>query len=152
MAPVGRFGRQTGGVPAAGEPALGRRHPRAGLPAQLLNGTLADRPALLAQERGDPPVAGARVLLRELLGTAMAAAGVAALNQMLEADVGALMRCTHNRPIPAGTVTTGSAFVLGGGLCAGGLALLFAAVNGLSALFALATMVCYLAIYTPAKR
>lgn len=98
-----------------------------------------------------PPWSGS-TLLGVLLGTAMAAGGVAALNQWMEADVDALMRRTHDRPIPAGRISTGSAFVLGWGLCAGGLALLFADVNGLSALFALATMVCYLAIYTPAKR
>jgi protoheme IX farnesyltransferase len=92
------------------------------------------------------------ILLCVTLGTAAAAGGVAALNQWLEADIDALMRRTQDRPIPAGKVTTGSAFVLGWGLCAGGLALLFAEVGGLSALFALATMICYLAIYTPAKR
>jgi protoheme IX farnesyltransferase len=98
-----------------------------------------------------PPWSGS-TLLGVFLGTAMAAGGVAALNQWMEADVDALMRRTRDRPIPAGKIATGSAFVVGAGLCAGGLALLFGAVNGLSALFALATMVCYLAIYTPAKR
>jgi heme o synthase len=86
------------------------------------------------------------------LGTAMAAGGAAALNQWMEADTDAQMRRTRDRPIPAGKVTTGSAFVVGWGLCAGGLALLFATVNGLAALCGLATIVCYLAIYTPAKR
>ncbi len=91
-------------------------------------------------------------LLCVLLGTAMAAGGVAALNQWMEADLDARMRRTRDRPIPVGKVTTGSAFVLGWALCAGGLGLLFAAVNGLAAGFALATIVCYLAVYTPAKR
>ena len=98
-----------------------------------------------------PPWSGP-TLLCVFLGTALAAGGVAALNQWMEADVDAFMRRTRDRPIPSGKITTGSAFVVGAGLCAGGLALLFGAVNGLSALFALATMVCYLAIYTPAKR
>ncbi|MDD2763584.1 MAG: heme o synthase [Opitutaceae bacterium] len=98
------------------------------------------------------PARNGWTLLNVLLGTAMAAGGVAALNQWLEADTDALMERTRSRPIPAGRVTTGSAFVLGWSLCAGGLALLFACVNGLSALCALATMVCYLALYTPAKR
>jgi protoheme IX farnesyltransferase len=91
-------------------------------------------------------------LLCVLAGTALAAGGVAALNQWLEADVDALMRRTRNRPIPSGKLTTGSAFVLGWAMCLGGLALLYAEVNGLAAAFALATMVCYLAVYTPAKR
>lgn len=87
-----------------------------------------------------------------LAGTAMAAGGVAALNQWMEADVDAQMRRTRDRPIPTGKVATGSAFVIGWGLCAGGLGLLYACVNGLAAFFALATIVCYLALYTPAKR
>lgn len=91
-------------------------------------------------------------LLYVLFGTACCAGGVAALNQWLEADTDALMRRTRSRPIPTGRVTTGSAFVLGWGLCATGLGLLFARVNGPSAFLALATIVLYLALYTPAKR
>ncbi len=85
-------------------------------------------------------------------GTALAAGGVAALNQWLEADTDARMSRTRDRPIPAGRIATGSAFVLGWSLCLAGLAVLFQFANGLAALFALATMTCYLALYTPAKR
>ncbi len=91
-------------------------------------------------------------LIPLLAGTAACAGGVAALNQWLEADTDARMSRTCDRPIPSGRVSTGSAFVLGWGLCAGGLAMLFAEVNGLAAAFALATVTCYLAVYTPAKR
>ncbi len=91
-------------------------------------------------------------LLAVVAGTAFAAGGVAALNQWLEADTDARMRRTQDRPIPCGRVATGSAFVLGWSLCLAGLAVLFAFANGLAAFFALATMVCYLALYTPAKR
>lgn len=87
-----------------------------------------------------------------LLGTTLCAAGVATLNQWMETDTDARMRRTEDRPLPAGRVASGSAFVLGWGLCAIGLAVLFRQVNGLSSFFALATIVSYLAIYTPAKR
>jgi heme o synthase len=87
-----------------------------------------------------------------LLGTSLCAAGVAALNQWMESDTDALMRRTADRPIPAGKIPTGSAFVLGWACCAVGLAVLFAKANGLTAFFALATIVSYLALYTPAKR
>lgn len=87
-----------------------------------------------------------------LLGTCLAAAGVAALNQWMESDTDAKMKRTASRPIPSGKVPTGSAFVLGWGCCMAGLAILFAKVNGLAAFFALATIVSYLAFYTPAKR
>ncbi|HUJ44718.1 MAG TPA: heme o synthase [Opitutaceae bacterium] len=95
---------------------------------------------------------GGTTLFFVLLGTAMAAGGVAALNQWLEADTDARMTRTRMRPIPSGRVATGSAFVLGWSFCAAGLAVLFAKANALAAGFALATMVCYLALYTPAKR
>ena len=91
-------------------------------------------------------------LVFAVAGTACAAGGAAALNQYMEWDTDALMRRTADRPIPSGKVATGSAFVLGWGLCVAGLAILYGEVNGLSAFFALLTMVCYLALYTQAKK
>jgi protoheme IX farnesyltransferase len=86
------------------------------------------------------------------VGTCACAGGVAAINQWMEADTDARMERTADRPIPAGRLPPGNAFVLGWGLCALGLGSLFAQVNGLAAFFALATIVSYLALYTPAKR
>jgi len=86
------------------------------------------------------------------LGTCACAGGVAAINQWMEADTDARMERTADRPIPSGRLAPGNAFVLGWALCAIGLGALFAQVNGLAASFALATMVSYLALYTPAKR
>lgn len=86
------------------------------------------------------------------IGTAAAAGGAAALNQFLEIDTDARMNRTKNRPLPAGRVADGSAFVLGIGLSFGGVALLLALVNGLAALFAGLTIATYLFLYTPAKR
>jgi protoheme IX farnesyltransferase len=142
--------------PAGRAQALAGAEPQAGFadyleltkPRLSLLSVLTAAAAYLAARQ---PWNGA-ALLSVLAGTALAAGGVAALNQWLEADVDALMRRTRDRPIPSGRITTGSAFVLGWALCAGGLALLFAEVGGLAAIFALATMVCYLALYTPAKR
>lgn len=87
-----------------------------------------------------------------VLGTGMCAGGVAALNQWMESDLDALMKRTQDRPIPRGLVPPGSAFVLGWALCIGGLIVLFKLVNGMSAFLGLATIVAYLAIYTPAKK
>lgn len=86
------------------------------------------------------------------LGTAACAGGVAALNQWMESDTDAQMRRTADRPIPAGRVPGGSAFVLGWLLCIGGLGTLFVRASALAALFALLTIITYLAFYTPAKR
>ena len=87
-----------------------------------------------------------------MIGTALCAGGVAALNQWMESDRDALMQRTQDRPIPQGLIAPGSAFVVGWVLCITGLALLFKQVNGPSAFLGLATMVAYLAIYTPAKK
>lgn len=85
-------------------------------------------------------------------GTAACAGGVACLNQWMEAETDAAMSRTHDRPIPSGKIPTGSAFVLGWLLVIGGLVDLYVAVNGWSALFALATVIAYLGFYTPSKR
>ena len=85
-------------------------------------------------------------------GTALAAGGVASLNQWMERDTDALMKRTAQRPIPTGKVASGSAFVLGWLMCIAALFLLFATVNPLAALFTLLTIVAYLGWYTPAKR
>ena len=87
-----------------------------------------------------------------LIGTSLAAGGVAALNQWLEYETDARMKRTADRPIPAGRVPTGSAFVLGWLMCVAALFLLFARVDKMAALFTLLTIISYLGWYTPAKR
>jgi len=87
-----------------------------------------------------------------LIGTSLAAGGVAALNQWMETDTDARMKRTEDRPLPSGKVPTGSAFVLGWLMCAAALFLLFAKVDRMAALFTLLTIISYLGWYTPAKR
>ena len=87
-----------------------------------------------------------------LVGTLLAAGGVAALNQWMESDTDAQMKRTADRPIPAGKVATGSAFVLGWIMCIAALFLLWAKVDHFAAMFTLFTIVSYLGWYTPAKR
>ena len=70
----------------------------------------------------------------------------------MEVETDAEMKRTADRPIPAGRIPTGSAFVLGALLSVVALMVLFGAVGPLSALFALLTIVAYLGCYTPAKR
>lgn len=87
-----------------------------------------------------------------IVGTLLAAGGVAALNQWMERDTDARMKRTSDRPIPSGKMPDGSAFVLGMLMCIAALFLLFAKVNPLAALFTLLTIISYLCWYTPAKR
>jgi protoheme IX farnesyltransferase len=91
-------------------------------------------------------------LLMLVVCTSLAAGGVAALNQFLEYDTDARMKRTATRPIPAGKVPTGSAFVLGVLMCIGSLFLMWATVGRLASLFTLLTIFSYLGWYTPAKR
>ena len=85
-------------------------------------------------------------------GTALVAGGAAVLNQLYERDTDALMRRTRTRPLPAGRVGPAEARLFGLALSAGGLVLLAARANWLSAGLALATLLTYLLIYTPMKR
>jgi len=87
-----------------------------------------------------------------VVGTCLAAAGVAALNQWLEADTDARMRRTATRPIPTGKIPPGSAFVLGALLCTTALGIIFVNINGMAAIFTLLTIASYVGWYTPAKR
>jgi protoheme IX farnesyltransferase len=74
------------------------------------------------------------------------------LNQVYERDTDALMRRTRKRPLPDGRVAAGEARVFGAALSAAGIALLAARANLLAAGLAFATLVIYLAVYTPLKR
>jgi protoheme IX farnesyltransferase len=98
------------------------------------------------------PAQDGRRLFFLMLGTSLAAAGVAALNQWMEQDTDARMKRTANRPIPSGKVPSGSAYVLGILMCIAALFLTFGLVNPLAALFTLLTIFSYLGWYTPAKR
>ncbi len=91
-------------------------------------------------------------LLNALIGIGLTCAGSAALNEVLEHKIDALMRRTRNRPLPAGRMS------LATGLTAGILATVLGPVylsfttNLLTGALALATAVTYLAFYTPLKR
>jgi protoheme IX farnesyltransferase len=86
------------------------------------------------------------------IGTALVAGGAAALNQVAERDTDALMVRTRLRPLPAQRVTPEEARIFGIALAGAGIALLGATANLLAASLALATLIIYLAIYTPLKR
>jgi len=92
------------------------------------------------------------LMAHAVVGTTLVAGGAAALNQVAERDTDAKMRRTRLRPLPDGRVSTGEARLFGTVLSVAGLGILAGRANVLSALLALATLVVYLAIYTPMKR
>ncbi|RZJ64008.1 MAG: protoheme IX farnesyltransferase [Flavobacterium sp.] len=71
-------------------------------------------------------------------------------NQIIEKDLDALMDRTKNRPIPAGTMTVRTAFILGGVLTLAGLAILYS-INPKSAMFGAVSIFLYTSVYTPLK-
>lgn len=91
------------------------------------------------------------VFLGLALGMSLAAGSAAALNQWMEHKRDALMERTCHRPIPAGEIKASTA--LGFGLVIGllGLLTLQWLTNTLSMGLTLATLVSYLAVYTPSK-
>jgi protoheme IX farnesyltransferase len=91
-------------------------------------------------------------LLHAVLGTALAAAGAAALNQWWERRLDALMERTKTRPIPGGRMRPADALIVGSLLALAGVVYLARACNGLSASLAAATIVIYIFAYTPLKR
>ncbi len=87
-----------------------------------------------------------------VFGTALAAAGAAALNQWWEHQFDALMLRTKSRPIPAGRMQPRDAFIVGIVLSVAGVVSLAVTCNGLSAFLAAVTIVIYVLAYTPLKR
>jgi protoheme IX farnesyltransferase len=92
------------------------------------------------------------LLIHAVLGTTLAAAAAAVLNQYVEAQVDRLMERTRHRPLPAGRMRPAAALVLGLALGLGGVAWLWLTTNATAALLAAATIVIYIALYTPLKR
>jgi protoheme IX farnesyltransferase len=86
-----------------------------------------------------------------LVGTALVAAGSAALNQVLERDLDRTMRRTANRPLPAGRLAPMPALAFGLLLGLSGTILLTLLVNPLTAAIGVGTFVAYVLVYTPMK-
>jgi protoheme IX farnesyltransferase len=101
---------------------------------------------------GAPGVPEPGPMLQAVAGTALVAAGAAVLNQVLERKTDALMRRTRGRAVPDGRVLVSDARLFGIVLSIGGIALLAAQPHLTAASLALATLIIYLAIYTPLKR
>jgi heme o synthase len=91
-------------------------------------------------------------LVNTLVGTLLIASGTATLNQWAERTWDRQMHRTASRPLPSGRVSAREAFWLGTLLSIAGGIYLFLAVNPLSALLAVSTLLSYLLIYTPLKR
>jgi protoheme IX farnesyltransferase len=100
---------------------------------------------------GASPING-RGFFHVVFGTALAAAGAAALNQWWERHVDALMNRTKSRPIPGGRMAPLEALIAGSIFSAFGVIYLALTCNALSSVLAAITIAIYIFAYTPLKR
>lgn len=91
-------------------------------------------------------------LAAALIGTALAAGGAGALNQVVERDVDARMRRTSDRPVPAGRVDPNTGLAYGLMLAALGLTILWFGANPWTSILGLITILLYIGVYTPLKK
>jgi heme o synthase len=92
------------------------------------------------------------VLLHALVGIGLVSGGTAAINEVVERDVDALMRRTARRPLVTGSMSLLHASVVAFGMTIGGTLYLWLTTNMLTAMLAALTSASYLAVYTPMKR
>lgn len=108
--------------------------------------------ALAGFVMGGGGTASPLLLLGLFVGTALVAGGASAFNQVIERETDRLMRRTRLRPLPDGRLQPTESLVFAAVLSLGGLLVLAAGANLLSAGVALATLLSYVAVYTPLKR
>src|SRR6266581_8998768 len=90
--------------------------------------------------------------INAVLGTLLVASGTGTLNQYIERRFDAQMRRTARRPLASGRLTPSAVLWFGIALSVAGIVYLAVAVNLLSSLLAIATLLSYLFVYTPLKR
>ncbi len=91
-------------------------------------------------------------LIWALAGTFVLACGSAALNEVQEWRLDALMDRTKRRPIPSGKLRPAAGLLIAGGLAAGGTLVLVTGAGAGAGLLGLAALVSYNLVYTPLKR
>jgi protoheme IX farnesyltransferase len=87
-----------------------------------------------------------------LLGTGLVAGGASAFNQVIERDLDGLMKRTRMRPLPDQRLQPIEGLLFGSAITLAGLLMIVVSANLLAAAVALATLLCYVVVYTPLKR
>ena len=91
-------------------------------------------------------------LLHALIGIFLVSGGTAAVNEVVERDIDALMRRTAQRPLVTGSMGLLHASVIAFVMTIGGVIYLGITTNWLAATLAALTSFSYLVVYTPMKR
>jgi len=90
-------------------------------------------------------------LLHALIGIGLVSGGTAAINEVLERDIDALMRRTAQRPLVTGSMSLLHGSIVAFGMTIGGVLYLGITTNWLTATLAALTSFSYLVVYTPMK-
>ncbi len=91
------------------------------------------------------------LLLHAVLGTLLVASSASALNQLFEQRRDRMMKRTANRPLPSGRMRSTEVVVFALVTVTTGLGYLCLAVNWPATIWALATWLIYVGVYTPMK-
>ncbi|HEX2049817.1 MAG TPA: heme o synthase [Actinomycetota bacterium] len=102
-------------------------------------------PSMIVAARGLPPL---DLVLTTLLGGALSAGGANAINCYVDRDIDEIMARTRKRPLPRHVVEPRNALWFGVALGAVAFALLWAAVNLLSAVLTTCALLFYVLVYT----
>lgn len=82
------------------------------------------------------------------LGIGLSASAGGVLNQLIDRRIDALMKRTHKRPIPSGSISPQKAGIFALLLSSSGMLILFLWVNALTAYLTFATLIGYALVYT----
>ncbi len=102
-------------------------------------------PTMIVAQRGLPPL---WLMVATVVGGTLSAGGANTFNMYVDRDIDRLMKRTARRPLVTGEVEPTEALVFGLVMEAAAFVLLWAAVNLLSALLALAACLFYVFVYT----
>ena len=102
-------------------------------------------PTMIVAARGLPP---AWLVLVTLVGGTLAAGGANAINMYVDRDIDRIMKRTQNRPLVTGEIEPSHALVFAIALEVFAFALLWGAVNLLSAVLAVSATLFYVFVYT----
>jgi protoheme IX farnesyltransferase len=90
-------------------------------------------------------------LFHALVGTLLVAASASAMNHYWERGIDMRMRRTRNRPLPAGRLSEQEVLLFAAATVFAGVVYLAITLGALPLLFAIATWVIYVLVYTPMK-
>jgi protoheme IX farnesyltransferase len=102
-------------------------------------------PTMIVAERGLPSL---WLVAATVLGGALAAGGANAMNMVVDRDIDRVMARTRNRPLASGRLTARAALIFAIGIELAAFAFLWATVNLLSAMLAVAACLFYVFVYT----